>query len=83
MSHAPFKEYDETEESLPIYTPIIKSELKDSRFNCFSPTKEVSSDAVDNSDCWNDVGPGESCCPQDGTFRLNGEPGEECPIPIN
>ncbi len=80
ITHAPFREYEDGEDLLPIYTPIIKSELKDTRMNCFSPT--VNQDgSVEGSSC-NNNSSGYSCCPQDGTFGLQAVAGDECAQPL-
>ncbi|MBI5077236.1 hypothetical protein HZB94_02555 [Candidatus Falkowbacteria bacterium] len=89
ISHGPFEEY--IEGPSPLYTPVIGSEVKDTRQNCFSPTKDGAAKAEEttilNSECGvKDAAgevkiPGVSCCPQDGTYKLIGDTGEECTTP--
>ena len=82
ISHGPFAEYDESlEEKIPIYTPVIKSEIKDTRFNCFSPSKEFEAGQVKDSICSTITAPGQSCCPEDGSFNLVGEVSDTCEVP--
>jgi hypothetical protein len=82
IKHAPFEEWQEASDSSPIYTPIINSDLKDSRQNCFSPTKNEAG-KVTESTCSEDVKvPGSSCCPVDKIYNLIGQPNtEECSVP--
>jgi len=80
MSHGPFAEYDASSPMIPIYAPVIKSEVKDTRMNCYSPTKDTG--AVIESECSNITVPGASCCPQTGQFNLIGENKTECSVPI-
>ncbi len=79
ISHGPFAEYDEASPMIPIYAPVIKSEVKDTRMNCYSPTKDTG--GVAESICSSIGGPGTSCCPQKGEFNLVGEDKTECSVP--
>lgn len=81
INHAPLEEYADTENS-PIYTPVINSDLKDSRQNCFSPTKNEAG-KITESTCAEDVKvPGSSCCPESNLYNLVGKPNtEECAMP--
>lgn len=87
ITHGPFVEWDSTMEKSPLYTPVVRSEVKDSRFNCFSPTKESGQGAVKESDCWKATQPGGvpepgwSCCPKANFYNLEGKKTEECPVP--
>jgi len=71
LSHGPFQKWDGVDENIvPLYSPIMKSQVKDTRFNCFSPTTDAGVDAaknynVLNSNCKDTVNePGSSCCPE-------------------
>ncbi|MEK7159548.1 MAG: pilin [Patescibacteria group bacterium] len=82
IQHAPFEEWQEASDSSPIYAPIINSDLKDSRQNCFSPTKNEAG-KITESTCAEDVKvPGSSCCPENNLYNLVGKPNlEECVVP--
>jgi|GEM_PF-1527701 hypothetical protein len=84
MVHGPFEKYEVTDENLALYNPIIRSELKDSRFNCFSPSKEVQ-DGVASSHCGSNgaLTRGDSCCPTNQTLILNEANNTiECALPV-
>jgi len=57
ISHGPFTAFDPQKhgDTPPLYAPVIKSQVKDLRQNCFSPTKS-------SNICTNNVR-GDSCCP--------------------
>ncbi|OGF34878.1 hypothetical protein A2482_04925 [Candidatus Falkowbacteria bacterium RIFOXYC2_FULL_48_21] len=86
ITHGSFGKYNEGDKFLPIYTPIMKSGIKDSRQNCFSPMKEDPGANVDKSNCAQNNKAGQSCCPNSG-FMLNpvpnpvGEDASECAMP--
>ena len=82
IKHGPFEEWQEVNDSSPIYTPIINSDLKDSRQNCFSPTKNEAGKVIESA-CAEDVKvPGSSCCPTDKIYNLVGQPNtDECSVP--
>ena len=81
LSHGPFDEYVEGAAS-PLYTPVISSEVQDTRQNCFSPTKDKGGGAVLNSDCGSIANPGVSCCPQESeNYKLKAIAAEECVAP--
>jgi hypothetical protein len=80
LSHGPFDEYVEGAAS-PLYTPVISSEVQDTRQNCFSPTKDKGDGAVLNSECGN-IAIGDSCCPQESeNYKLKAIAAEECVAP--
>ena len=62
ITHGPFVKYSEGSPQSPIYTPILKSGIKDSRQNCFSPMKEEGN-VVESSNCEFNKDAGKSCCP--------------------
>lgn len=83
ITHGPFSKYNEGDKFLPFYTPIMKSSIKDSRQNCFSPMKEdpVAKKPlkVDQSSCDKNNQAGKSCCPGEGfDFSLNSMAVTEC-----
>ncbi|MBU1132415.1 pilin [Patescibacteria group bacterium] len=73
INHGAFS--PETANASPKYTPIIKSTVRDSRQNCFSPTKSF-------ADC-TDAGSGTSCCPNlnEANFPLQKVSADSCPLP--
>ncbi|MFA6537129.1 MAG: pilin [Patescibacteria group bacterium] len=75
ITHGPFDQWYEGGRS-PYYTPMVGSELKDSRLNCYSPTK----DAVVGSAC-NGLIKGFSCCPTGGSFVQTGVSRPNCELP--
>jgi len=62
INHGPFTEYVAGDLYPPIYTPVIKSKVRDLRQNCFNPSKGFETqhcgDVVAGGDSY-----GTSCCP--------------------
>jgi hypothetical protein len=84
ISHGPFATSAETAAPpvIPIYFPVIKSQVRDLRQNCFNPGREEgmlsACDSITASDR------GTSCCPvnSEGSYQLNVETGQsECSVP--
>jgi len=84
ITHGTFAKYGEGSKQSPIYTPILKSSIKDSRQNCFSPMKEEKAGMVESSNCDSNKDAGKSCCPSASPgFELNptAQLQTECALP--
>jgi len=75
ISHAPFDKWYEGGNS-PYYSPVVSSNIKDSRLNCYSPTK----DSISGSACAN-LPAGYSCCPNGSGFSQSGVNQGNCSLP--
>ncbi|MBT4723166.1 TrbC/VirB2 family protein [Candidatus Falkowbacteria bacterium] len=84
ITHGPFSSALETADPpvIPIYFPVIKSQVKDLRQNCFNPSREEDL----NTDCGSITANnrGTSCCPVyiGDTYQLEDQAGvSECSLP--
>lgn len=89
ISHGPFVAH-EPGFNPPLFTPVVKSKVRDLRQNCFNPAEEGAHPTDPNetglqSGCQNMDSTGTSCCPNDFEnfdFTLNKKPGEIiCSLP--